>query len=516
MNLRQRDSKQLKPIGESAKFQPRIGVPQVLINMHRRTVTALKIVALFTLFPLAVTAKAQTGTPTATVNWSDVQQTIDGWGAQDWGYGDNLTPTQADQFFSPTAGIGLAYLRTQVTFDNLSCTPQPSCGIPDLVTIQEATARGAKIWLELQSPPCNMKHSFVDLGEACPASWNDSFTGPPGWNDGTAGTSSVCYANSFSLATGNTQYAANVVNILQNYAASGITVSVLGITNEPNSNPVSLAACQWSSGTNIANFIKVLSPALAAAGFTPQLLMPQAFNWFNSDYASACLNDVTCAPFVSIVAGHGYGYPFTPTPFPLGTSGGRHLWLSETGDQSSTFDGSISNGLTWATNIHNFLTVANVSAADWWELGYGAVAGGGLANGGLMANDLTTVAKRFYIQGQWSRFVRPSWVRIGATATPVSGVFVTAFKAPVSGNFAIVAVNQSSSGQPLEFALNGFTASSVTPWVTSASLSLTQQPSISATADTFSDTLPASSVTTFVSASSAALLPPTNLHATVH
>jgi len=123
-----------------------------------------------------------------------------------------------------------------------------------------------------------------------------------------------------------------------------------------------------------------------------------------------------------------------------------------------------------------------------------------------------------YTIGNFSKFIRPGWVRIGATANPVGGVYVSAYKDPSSGNFAIVAINQNGTAVPLNFVLNGFAAASVTPWVTSASLDLAQQPSISAGGGALSGTLLASSVTTFVSklSSAVALAPPTNLNAIVH
>jgi O-glycosyl hydrolase len=46
--------------------------------------------------------------------------------------------------------------------------------------------------------------------------------------------------------------------------------------------------------------------------------------------------------------------------------------------------------------------------------------------------------------------------------------------------------------------LSGFTANTVVPWVTSASLNLAQQPSITVGGSAFVATLPAASVTTFV------------------
>jgi len=91
----------------------------------------------------------------------------------------------------------------------------------------------------------------------------------------------------------------------------------------------------------------------------------------------------------------------------------------------------------------------------------------------------------------------PGWVRIGADANPAGGVYVSAYKNPQSGNFAIVAINQNGSNVSLNFSLNGFAAGSVTPWITSASQDLAQQWPLGVGSG-FGTALPAQSTTTFV------------------
>jgi glucuronoarabinoxylan endo-1,4-beta-xylanase len=75
----------------------------------------------------------------------------------------------------------------------------------------------------------------------------------------------------------------------------------------------------------------------------------------------------------------------------------------------------------------------------------------------------TPISIRTYAIAQGAKFVRPGWVRIDATANPVSGVDVTDFKNPSTGAFAIVAVNQNASSSAINFPLTGFTPASVTP-----------------------------------------------------
>jgi chitodextrinase len=90
---------------------------------------------------------------------------------------------------------------------------------------------------------------------------------------------------------------------------------------------------------------------------------------------------------------------------------------------------------------------------------------------------------------------------VGTTGAP-AGVSMTAYKHPTSGAFVIIAINQNGSDTPITVSLNGLTASSVTPWVTSSQFDLTAQGNVPVSGSSFSATLLASSVTTFVSNSS--------------
>lgn len=85
------------------------------------------------------------------------------------------------------------------------------------------------------------------------------------------------------------------------------------------------------------------------------------------------------------------------------------------------------------------------------------------------SNGLYGVPKRYFAIGNWSRYVRPGWVRIGVSGS-LSGLSgVSAFKNPSTGAFAIIAINNSGSDIPnVTFGLAGVTvAGSVTPYVTS-------------------------------------------------
>jgi glucuronoarabinoxylan endo-1,4-beta-xylanase len=186
------------------------------------------------------------------------------------------------------------------------------------------------------------------------------------------------------------------------------------------------------------------------------------------------------------------------------------VWVSEAGSLSKTWDPSIADGLSLAKNIHDFLTVAHVSGYEYWELAYlASVPPSTCANCGLTDSDFHP-AKRFYTQGNWSKFMRSGWVRIEATASPAKGIYVTAFKNPGDGAFTIVAINTNRRSVSVDFPLSGFSAPEVTPYVTSESLDLQAQPVIAITSGRFKAALQPQSVTSFVGTASSNNTPSTS------
>ena len=426
---------------------------------------------------------------TATVNWTTTYQTMDGWGAEDWfgngsvngseGSGFALTSSQAATFFSPTTGIGLEYIRT----GNYACPVIGACAVstalvPDLVTLQEAVANGALVDVNVQ-PPANLKYvgNFVE-------STPDPATG-------------ICVDSSKWSA-----FASYTVQWIQMLQSNGVPVSVLSVSNEPDQNTGdSLGGCVWTAAGLDGYIGGTLGPALSSAGLSSvKVMLPENSSWFDTDLVSTCLNDPTCSRYVGNAAGHGYGvggtdgtdngYCCHTATAPPASTAGKHVWMTEVNGgpnyDSSTanwiFDPSMTDALVWAHSIHDYLTVANA-----------------------------ITSARMSVVGNWSKFVRTGWVRIGATANPVTGVFVTAFNQTSSGGFAIVAINSSNSNTTVTFSLSGFprSPSSVTPWTTSSTLNLAQQSAVSVSDASYTYTLPASSVTSFVGNTTTGPVPPT-------
>jgi glucuronoarabinoxylan endo-1,4-beta-xylanase len=440
---------------------------------------------------------------TATVTWTNTHQTIDGFGGSVVGDYIALPTNLADFFFSPSSGIGLSILRVQVIPDSSTCVTYcstrgckcvASTGATiltgELLSIQQAQARGVTTFFASSwSPPASMKSN---------ASWL------------SGGTFLGGSSNYSSLASVFTSY----VSLLQ---ANGVTLYGLSPQNEPNVN-TGYQSALWTA-QQFHDFIPVLNASLSEAGFgSTKIIFPEYGQWSNTygGFAATAMNDAAVSPLVGIMAGHGYAGDkniVAPTTY------GKHVWMTEDSDPSPTYDGTMTDAMVWAVRIHNYLAVANVNAYVWWTLSDMPSLGEGTDNSAL--TDFNgNIAKRAYVTGNWSKFVRPGWVRIDANATPQAGVYVTAFKEVATGNFAIVAVNDNGNNAEQSIALSGFNSSSVTPWVTSAGLSLAQQTGVSVVNNAFSYSLPADSVTTFVGVAGSGVAsrpnPPSGLVAVAH
>jgi glucuronoarabinoxylan endo-1,4-beta-xylanase len=381
------------------------------------------------------------------VDWNDVHQRIDGFGASSAWDGSTWSTAEADLFFSTNNGCGLSLIRSRI---------QPDGTTVESSIMQAAQARGATVWSTPWSPP-------------------------PIYKD----TNSVNGGNFLSSPANYQGYAAQlagyVVSMQTNY---GINVSAISVQNEPDVDQT-YESCMWTA-QQIHDFIPYLSSALAASNVaSTKIILPEDEFW-QWNLATTTMNDPATSNLVGVLAAHDYGGTVGPVT-QFGSPCPKPVW--ETEHYFGT-DDTITNGVALAQEIHSFMTVASANAYHYWWLE-------GSGNGSLVGNSWTTPAKRIFVMGNYSRFVRPNDYRIGVTNNGLA--LISAYKDPVSGNFAIVAINSGSNPQTQIFNLTNFPAiSSVTPWITSSSLSLSNQPAIGVTNSAFTYALPALSVVTFV------------------
>ena len=401
------------------------------------------------------------------VDGNDVHQQIDGFGASS-AWQSIWTTAQGDMFFSTNNGTGRSKNGTNFSFTGIGLSLLRTRIAPGATTVenslmQMAQTRGAKVWSSPWSPQASFKS-------------NGNLNGG-GFVGNTANYQA--YAN---------QLAGYVVNLKNTY---GINLYALSVQNEPDAKVTTYESCNWTA-QQIHDFVPYLYNALAASNVaSTKIILPESQNWPDySNLVATAMSD-SASNLVSIVANHNYDGANGPASL-VKNSYGKPLWETEVSLLSGS-DSSITNGVYYAGRIHLFLTVAQVNAWHYWWL----MPGNSTGNQGL--TDTNGVpAKRMFALGQFSRFVRPNYYRIGV-ANNTGVAQISAYKDSLSPSFAIVAINSNISASIVQtFGLTNFNASSVTPWITSASLSLAVQTPVGVTNSSFTYTLPPLSVVTFV------------------
>ncbi|HTA20526.1 MAG TPA: hypothetical protein VK989_14640 [Polyangia bacterium] len=417
--------------------------------------------------------------PTADVvaSWNLPQQTIDGFGAANVFLPNAMTSADADRFFSASAGIGLTILRVGIS---------PTGGLfgggwSDGALV---AARGGRV---------------IATPWSAPGAWksNGSTT-----NGGTLLTSR--YSDWASLM-------ASFVGAFK--ANAGVSLYAVSLQNEPD-----LAESYESmlySIDQLAAFAKVVSPTLAASSPRPKLMMGEYSTWDSLNALTNDLvgNDKTALGLVDVFGTHQYG---SGVPTPYTASYPQPLWETEA-SSFDAFDPSLANGLGTAKWIHDALTTGGASAwLYWWLYGQNA------DNEGLVGSSdhPGQMTKRYYTLGNFSKFVRPGWVRLATTGNKTGIYGVSAFKNASTGGYAIVVVNASSAPVALTLGLSDAGASSsVVPYETyddgsgdftmSVHGNLAPQAAIAVASNgTFTATVPVG-VTTFVGTVATPVVPAT-------
>jgi glucuronoarabinoxylan endo-1,4-beta-xylanase len=410
------------------------------------------------------------------MNWSTTYQTIDGFGASSAGDVNTVSPGLMDFFYSTTnSGIGLDFMRLKIYPSLADCEGDegsgncvkvdagPTLSVWDLANAQAAVARGAKVVAGEWSPPGPMKST-------------GSYQG-----GGSLNGNSANYTRLASIQAAFVELMSDTYHI---------PIYALSPQNEPDVNQP-YPSCNWT-GQQFHDYVPYLAEALAKAGYgSVKIMISESGTWTNV-YDSAAMNDSTVAADVGILAEHGYNSVASQLKWKNLTN--QHVWETEVSDFNS-YDGSINSALIYATEIHDWLNLAGVNAWFWWALEDDQ----GEGHNCCLTDASNNIAVRAYAIGNWSKFVRPGWRRIGVTNG--GSLLVTAFKGP-GNQFAIVAVNKASwSVRNQMFTLNGITSqrSRVTPWLTSATALLAPQPPVSVASNgtMFTYSVPAKSVVTF-------------------
>jgi glucuronoarabinoxylan endo-1,4-beta-xylanase len=429
-----------------------------------------------------------------TLDWSDVRQSIDGFGASSAFFGQNLTDDQADQLFDPKKGIGVSLLRTMIGLpaDTQSDGSEPASGAapmptaPEITTAQQAMVRGCQVWAAAWTPPPIWKTTNSKNGSGTDSAGNAFATNkldPAHYQDFAA-------------------YLGQYVDLL---AAADPPVPVMGVSpvNEPDYT-ATWDNAQWT-GAELTTFIsQYMGPTFAQQYPNVKVIAPETANIKNGDkFITPILADPGAASAVSVVAVHDYGPNIGNYKKPQ--QAGKSFWETEWSQENTkgdTPDPTMASALVMAQRMHGDLVTSEVTAWSWWAI---YITEDGLndntrLNPAFIQPDATMGApymfKRGYAFGNWSKFVRPGFQRLAASDNPNALVYTEAYRDAT--HLAIIAINGNNAPVKQKFAIKGNTIDTLTPWVTSPDDNLAAKDPVGLTDGDFTYELPAQSVVTFI------------------
>ncbi len=421
---------------------------------------------------------------TATINSATKYQTISGFGASSQWVESKITSSLATTFWaddSVNGHAGLSIIRLGVD-DSGNSNWGTACGsATQALKINPNVLVFASPW----SPPAKWKNNNATTGNN-----TGNTNGNPGSNTNQLSTSHY------------SDYATYLTNFVKACKSTyGFNLYALSVQNEPDYD-VTYDSCLWSASAFDSFIGTYLGPTLATAGFNNIIMMPESFAC-NMSLAATTMGDANAAKYVRAVGQHLYGGGPNPMPASYSTTAGHTVEMWETETSEKTSGGAIDSGIYYANQLHKCIVDNNYNAyCYWWLVNMNSDDEG-------LCDSSGNPTKRLYTIGNYSKFVKPGYVRIGATEAPTSGLSCSAYQDPKTGKFAIVVINQNSSATSQQFSLSGISATSVTPWITDASNNLVQQSAVAVSGGSFTVSLPAQSVMSFVGTSGAVTTPVT-------
>ena len=408
----------------------------------------------------------------------------------------NSSPSVQNQvlnlLFSPTSGAGLTIIRNRIGASGSSTiepnSPGSPSATPSYVSLASAGQDSGQLWLAQQAKSLyGVTNVFADAWSAPPFMKT---------NNSVTGGGQVCGVTGASCSSGDWRqaYANYLVQYAKDYAAAGVPLSYIGPSNEPDFS-ASYDSMTMSSA-QMVSLLDVLGPAVGSSGLSTQVECCAATGWPRAGQdASAIEGNATALADTAVLTSHGYsGAPTTPLSGWTKPAWETEWYGTDNAWDASWDDGTTDSGFTWAQRIYQGLTGANLSAyLFWW----------GTSTGNESLVDLNgssaAASGRLWAFGNYSRYIRPGAVRIGATSSN-SGVDISAFK-NTDGTVAIVALNTGSGSDTINYSLSGTgtaNGASVTPYLTNSSNNVAAQAATSVSGSAFSATIPGRSLVTYV------------------
>lgn len=419
------------------------------LQMGRRIGAAILASTLMitSFLPMSVEKQKVQASSEATINLASTKQTMKGVGGINHPvWTSDLTATQRETAFGNGDNqLGFTILRIHVDENKNNW-------YKELETAKAAVAKGALVFASPWNPPSDMCETFT--------------------RNGVANQKRLKYSKYGDYA----QHLNDFVTYMKN---NGVNLYAISVQNEPDY----AHTWTWWTPQEMLNFMKNY-----AGKINCKVMSPESFSYLKN-MSDPILNDPTALANMDILGTHFYGTSKSNMSYPLfqQKGAGKELWMTEVYVPNSSSDAD-----TWpeaidvAKNMHDAFVTGNMQAYVWWYIrrSYGPMKENG------------QISKRGYCMAQYSKYVRPGYVRVDATETPNTNVYVSAYKG--NNQAVIVAVNNGTSDATQKFSVTNGTISKVDRYRTSANENLAKTSNLALTGNGFWAYLPANSVSTFV------------------
>jgi glucuronoarabinoxylan endo-1,4-beta-xylanase len=380
-----------------------------------------------------------------TVNLSSEKQTIRGFGGinhPEWA-GDLTASQRTTAFGNGDGQLGMTVLRVFVNDDSTKWS---------------------------QAVPTAQAAQNLGVSTIFATPWN-----PPSTMRTNTGSSSAKYSmNTASFAA----YAGFLNKFVAYMKAKGVNLTAISIQNEPD------YAGDWTYWSPDQVYQFALN---YADKINTKVISAESFN-YSKKYYDQILNDPKALANIDIVGTHLYGTSVGNYPYSLfdQKATGKERWMTEHYTDSQNDADLWPMALDVATELHNCMVQGQFNAYTWWYI---------RRKYSPMKED-GTISKRGYCFAQFSKFIRPGFVRVDATASPASGIYVSAYKK--NDSVVVVAVNTNTASKSLNISIAGTKATAFVKYTTSSSKNLVKDGTLNVASDAISASLDAQSATTFV------------------
>ncbi|MDR6884970.1 glycoside hydrolase family 30 [Bacillus sp. 3255] len=320
---------------------------------------------------------------------------------------------------------------------------------------------------------------------------------PPSWMKDT-GT----VKGGHLLAARYTDYANYLARWVQKYRNDfGYNIKWLSIQNEADYENAQWATARYFNA-EMDSFVGYLDTALTAKGVRPQvkLTAPEATS---ENVAMNFLNNMPANESkLDYIAYHNYGNNnaalYEETKPKLMT---EYNFKDESNNLWNPGDAAYDNqqAVDLAANIHRALTAGGMNGARgylyWWSVGKDESLAQQLINLNTSSGTYAT-SKVLYAMGNFSRVMRPGYVRIGAVSSHPS-LLAVATKINSTGKAQLVVVNTSSSDITATVSGFGTSSAAASKLKTSATDNLNNMADVALSGGSFTATFSAKSIYSF-------------------